>query len=467
MATLEYGVSGPQVKTLQALINKALKTTRVPENGEFDETTAAGLAELQGKLGIQPSGKADAATLEAIKNALVPRTAIVWKGQTFYLTKEEYADLKAKVTVKAQSPVDRYLSMAKEVKSLWDAHDKVRKDNWFWSNAVDVATGAKFPPKSLIDGAVSAASTLSSGVKSGKLKIEHVDAASTKIRQAFAAMDQYREETFGGSEELVRILETYRDGCVLILEISAAVATGGSSWQIQVAASAALGGYKAMLKEIEKAPHASQQTIGTAVANIFLGAAIDGGAALIMKGGGKGLEKFADKMAAEAAKKVAGEGCKKAGQKAMEAFVLKAIQGGSKAAAEEAVKGVAKSMTPDSKVTSDQIIEDVAVKFVAGALLQNLDGKITGFGKNVSKHVDPKKFKGLGNVDMDKAMSEGGKKALEEGFTRAVPKAVEGANGDPNKVEGLLTKEIENDPQVQKWFKDYAAKKEKEKAKSK
>lgn len=463
MAKLQYGVSGQPVKTLQRQINKALGASRVKENGEFDEATAEALAELQENLGIQPSGVADGKTMDAIKDALIPRCAVKYKGQVYYLTKEEHADLLAKIKAKAKPPVQRYVEMATEVKSLWDAHNKTRDDNWFWSGAVDVATGAKFPPKSQIDAAVGAANAMASAAGAGTLTVAGLDAGAAKIRQAYAAIDQYREETFGGGAQLVKNLEMIRDGCIVVLEISAAVATGGASWQVQVAAGAAMGGYKAMLGEIDKASSDHTQTWESAALNIFAGAAIDGGAALIMKGKGKGMEKFIDKLAEKAAKKVAGEACKKAGTAAIKAFAIKAIQGGSKAAVEEAIKGVCKAFTPGSKVTAEEILESVAKKFVEGAVFQNLEGELSKFGKKLAKHADPKMFKGLGKVDIDKAMAEGGKKVIEESYNRAIPWAVKQAHGDPKKISGLLTKKIGSDPVVTKWFKDYEKKKGKEK----
>ncbi|MDP6469240.1 MAG: peptidoglycan-binding domain-containing protein, partial [Pirellulaceae bacterium] len=131
MAKLAEGVSSPEVKKLQQNINKVLGKGTVKETGSYDEATTRAVAEMQKTLGLAQTGTADDKTLNAVKEAMEPRTQVTVKGKTAWVTKSQLAQLKSKANAKAAGAVQGYVNMANETKLLWDAHDKNRKDNWF------------------------------------------------------------------------------------------------------------------------------------------------------------------------------------------------------------------------------------------------------------------------------------------------------------------------------------------------
>jgi peptidoglycan hydrolase-like protein with peptidoglycan-binding domain len=331
MSTVEYGVSSPEIKRLQQNLNTVFKQSVVMATGSFDEETAAAVARFQGEAGLPQSGKFDARTAEALQDAMIPRTAVTYQGKTYYLTKEEYEDLKSKLAAAAKnpaSPVQGYLNMTKEVRSLWNAHRDARKNNAVFAWVVDGATGAKFPDEGQIKAAEACAQKIQAATGNPKALAAALQ-DTTPIRTAFAAMDQYREEIFGGGEELIRQLETIRDGCVIILEISAALATGGASWSVQVGVAAGVGSYKSLLGEIDKAGKGdSKQTVGSAFGQIIIGGAIEGGVAFVMKG--PSSKKAIELVAKSAAKAASGKALKKVGSEKLAYFIEKANEGGSK-----------------------------------------------------------------------------------------------------------------------------------------
>jgi hypothetical protein len=276
-------------------------------------------------------------------------------------------------------------------------------------------------------------------------------------------MDQYREEIFGGGEELIRQLETIRDGCVIILEISAALATGGASWSVQVGVAAGVGSYKSLLGEIDKAGKGdSKQTVGSAFGQIIIGGAIEGGVAFVMKG--PSSKKAIELVAKSAAKAASGKALKKVGSESLAYFIEKAIEGGSKKAFEELVKDLCKACNPGDKMTVEEALGKVGENFAKGALLQQLDDTLGKFaGKNAGKMFSQSDFKGLGKVKLDEALKEGGAKTLETAYDAHVAAAVKAGDGDPKKVEAELKKKMVADPAVQKWFADYEKKKGKKK----
>jgi peptidoglycan hydrolase-like protein with peptidoglycan-binding domain len=465
MATVAYGVSSPEVKRLQENLNKVFKQSVVKETGSFDEETAAAVARFQAEAGLPQSGQLDARTAEALREALIPRTAVTYRGQTYYLTKEEYEDLESKLAEAARSTaVARYISMATEVRGLWNAHNSARNDNKVFSWIVDGATGAKFPSEGLIAQAEANARRIESAVASRSPKgIQAALQDTAAIRTAFAAMDQYREEIFGGGEELIRQLENIQTACVVILEISAALATGGASWTVQVGVAAGVGSYKSLLGEIGKAGKGdSKQTVGSAFGNIILNGAIEGGVTYVMKG--PASKAFIDKVCKQVAKEAGGKALKKVGSESLSYFIEKAVEGGYKKAFEELLKDLFKACNPQDKMTFEQAVDKVAENFVKGALLQQLDDALGDFaGKNAGKLFSQSDFKGLGSVKLDEALKDGGGKVLETAYDSYVDAALKAADGDPNKAKTGLKKMIVADPTVQKWFADYEKKQSKKK----
>ena len=77
---------------------------------------------------------------------------------------------------------------------------------------------------------------------------------------------------------------------------------------------------------------------------------------------------------------------------------------------------------------------------------------------NISKHFSAGDFKGLGSVDIAKALKDGGQKTLESAYDKWMPDAVKASDGNPQKVDAELKSRITKDAGVQKWFADYGKK---------
>lgn len=459
MAKLEYGACSPDVKKLQQDINKIMGKGTVPENGEFGEKTRDKIAEMQKKMGKMQTGTADKVTLAEMKDAMVERTQVTVKGKTAWVTKSELATLKSKANGKAAGAVQGYVDMANHAKTTWDRHFKTRESNWFWSGVVDVAAGISFPAKNTIDKAVSAANSMKTAAAAGTLKDTALGSQSAPIRTAFAAMDQYEDELFGGGAGLIGQLQNIQTACVTVLQVSAAVATGGASWQIQVGVAAGMGAYEAVLGEIDKAPTDHKQTAGSAAKAIFKGAAVDGGIALVMKGGGKGLSNFGDDVIKEAVKESA-----KGGSKALlKEYGKRALVGGGQKLVEDGIKTLANLDQAGTPKTGKEFVTAAATSFAKGAGFGVLGPAADKFGKGASKHFSQADFKGLGKVKLSDALADGGKAVLDKAGTAAVKKTL--ATWTPKKNHSSFEKEVKmcmlKDPTVSAWVSKAAKKKKK------
>lgn len=446
MTTLKPGISSPQVASLQ----KLLKTTfgyPVPTDGSYDEATQKAVADLQVKLNLgYSSGEADAATIKAMNAAMIKRTKVVVNGKEAWVTKEQLAILKQKAGKRAGDALRSYISMANEAKMLWDAHDKTRKDNWFWSEVVDVAAGCKFPDKGMIDQAVKAAEKMEAEARACALTEAAIGSRSAPIREAFAAMDQYREELFGGGAELVKNLELIRDGCVLTLQVTAAVATGGASWEIQVGVSAGVAAYEQVLKEVDTASKTSNYSVETGVANVFIAGLLDGTVGLILKGGKLGP--FLDDVAKAAVEK--------AGTGVLKAYAIKAANGAAQQMIEDGIKGLQGLMDPKKKFSRKDFIDAAVESFVKGAGLKILGPLCEKFGRGASKYFRPNDFKGLGDIDYSKPGAEGLKTLLDKKGPDAVKAVLDRWDPDanPNKFEDAVKDELLADSAIKKAVKD-------------
>lgn len=458
MADLALGECSRDVKLLQADINALLGRGTVPMDGTFDERTRDKLAELQLKLGVTQTGKLDGRTLKAIKDAKIPRTKVVVNGKVAWVTAAQLKVLQAKARLQAEKAIAPYVRMAGEVKLLVDAHKQARSANWFWSTVVDGATGNTFPEDAGAK-AVKAAGQLQTAAATGKLTPTGLDRHTAVIRAHYAAIDKYRGETFGGGAQLARELTKIRDGAVVTLQITAALATGGASWEIQVGVSAGMAAYEATLKEIESASKDGSYDVGKGLSNVFIETVIDATIGLIMKGGGGGVGNMMDDAAKKATDKL-GSGAKDLIRK----YAIKAINGGGQKLIEDGIKGIAGLRDPKKKITRDQIVKAAAESFCKGAGLAVLGGAADKFVKNASKKIDINIFAGLGDLDKikkDDALMEALKKAVDVAGSAAVKSALDSwsVKKPASKFEKDVIDRMMKDPKIRKVFAEAKKKK--------
>jgi hypothetical protein len=439
---VEYGTSSKDVLDMQKYINSTFGT-KIPENGTYDDDMAAAVNDLAGKIGYKGSVKAiDPAFQKAMKEAAEPRAIVQINGKPVAVTKAQLDALRLVAGKKAVESVRPYLNMMQEAKGYWDAHEKARSDNWFWSGVVDVAVGTKFPSAGLMNAAIAEAKSLEADARACALKYEDLSRRTTKIREAFAAMDQYREELFMGGEKLVDNLETIKTGCVITLQVAAALGTGGLSWQVQVGVSAGVAAYEAALKEVSKASTDGSYSIPGGIANVFASAAVDGAAGYLLKGAGVG--KFLDDVAKKAVEE--------AGAKVLLPFAIKAVNGGAQQMIKDGIKAIPGIFDPTKKIKLEDVIKGAAKSFVIGASLKNLGKVCEKYGKSVGKWFDISDFERLakGAADLDKAGAEAVKKAIEKVGPKVVEAVVDEmqVGWSERQLEEKIRKGILRDPAV-------------------
>lgn len=439
MATLEYGTSHADVKDVQTELNKL--GYKLPVNGAYDDATAAALEDMCKKLKINADPmKVDGKMWEAIRYATEPRTKVIVNGKEAWVTKAQFAQLQKLASERAVAAVQPLISMANEAQMLWTAHNQAREANWFWSGAVDFAVGTKFPSAGTMAAAVKAAKGLEMQAKSGKLTPAMLNSYSATIRQAFADMDQYREELFGGGEELCKNLKLIQDGAVVVLQVTAAVATGGASWQVQVAVSAGVAAYEATLEEVNKASVDGSYSIETGVVNVFLAAAVDGTVGLILKGGKLGP--FMDKVEKKA--------IEEAGSAKLRKFIAKAINGGAQQMIEDGIKGLKGLTDPKKKFTMEEFVIAAVASFAKGAGLKQMGKVCEELGKKGAKWLNPAHLGRFGKQKLNKAGEEGVKKVADILMGAAIGDIADGwdPKKGPDDFEQAIIDRVLKDPKL-------------------
>jgi peptidoglycan hydrolase-like protein with peptidoglycan-binding domain len=458
MAAIQDGISSPDVKKIQQQINGYYQASVVPESGEFDSTTTDGVMRFQKDVHVRATWIVDDATMKLlIRPPKISGHLVKFKGDELWLTDEQYKDAVRAVAKAAAPVVDGYRRKADEVRNIWDPHSEVRKITFFLIPIlVDVWAGVSLPNESIIKAAESAVAKMDKAVKGSD-----VDAINDALRDgpppveaATKAMKQYRNQFYDGGEDLIKSLETLKDGCVDVLEVSAAIATGGSSMAVTAGLMASVGAYKSMLGEIDKASTTPKFSLTDAFGDVLVDGAVAGTVGALLhddgvvggvtgevskKFGGTVLKKFGSDVAAKVAAKV----------------VEKAFKGGADKAAQKIVEDLVESFKPGSKMTLDKAVKDISEDFLKGAVYGSacvaMSEDLEDFTNKSLKYCKAGVFKGLGKVDMKKAWDKGGEQIVEAAMKRIGNKLIVEAADDPRKMKDVTdtrADEIANDPKL-------------------
>ncbi len=454
MDDLQEGISSPDVQKFQKLINEYYLASVVPESGEFDDTTTDGVKRFQKDVKLRVTGIVDAATKKLLAH---PPTEKAHKftigGQEVVLSEEEYKNA-LKALAKAAKPIiDGYKSHVAEVRNIWDAHDKVRKDTFFLIPAmVDLWAGTTLPPEGVIKAAENAVANMEKACNGGSAEAlsDAIEKGQKPIEVAVTGMLAYREAFYTGGDKLVDNLETLKEGCVDILEVSAAIATGGSSVAVTAGVMAALGGYKATLDQIDKASTDPKLTAVDAFGNVLVSAAVDGTVGALLHD-----DAFMGKLTSSLGKALAEGPIKKFGNDVAMKIAEKAVKNGLDKAIEAALKDLVESFKPGSKMTMDKAIKDITEELLKGAAYGGTCGamekEIDAFTKSSIKYLKPYTFKGLGKVDTKKALDKGGEKIIEAAMKRIGTALILKAADKPSDMKDIgddLAKAIAADKKV-------------------
>ncbi|MFD2857413.1 peptidoglycan-binding protein [Seohaeicola zhoushanensis] len=450
-ATIEPGTSSKEAQDLQKRLVKFGYS--VPTDGSMDDRTMKAVNDLSGRIGYNSSLKTvDAGFLKALAAFEKKKFhKIKLCGTLYVVDDEELEKLK-----KAFAPMLRNRSSPM---SRWPKRCS-RSGRRMTTPAATTGSGplsskrppASASPKSVADGALKSAENLKSAARNLRLTKSLYATETNNIRKAFATIDQYRDELFIGAEGLVVQLQAIEQSCVVTLEISAALATGGASVQAQIALSMAVAGYAQALKEVETASVQANYKVIDGLGRIAFSAGIDGVCNMILKGPkGKavldGIEKAALKEASPMLK----------------TYIVKGIRGGGEKMIEDGIKGLGSLLTdPSKKLTLEEVIKAAVASFVTGMSVGILDKTAAKWGKSASKNFYAKDFEVFGkNVELDKAGEEAIKKTIEKVAGGIAESVI--SNWDPkkdaNKAYDAIKAAVLGDSRVKATAKKYAKKK--------
>jgi hypothetical protein len=454
MEPMREGISGTAVKKVQHLINEYYQASIVPESGEFDGRTTTGLKRFQKDVKLSTTGTVDKATLGLLmKPPTVKGRRIKYKGTEYWVPEADWSNFQKKLCQSAQKTVDAYKSKTEEARNLWDAHKKVRDETFFLiPKIVDVWAKNDFPQEGVIKAAEGWVKVMQAKISAGN--VAELEAAISKgheaVTKALEQMKAYRENLYSGAESLVETLLAIKEGCVITLEVSAMVATGGASVAVTAAVMGGLGAYKEVLVQIETASKAPTINFTDAFGNVLLAGAVDGTVGALLHDDG-----FVSGITKSVAKKLSGKVLKQFGSEVITKIVEKAVKNGLDNAVKAAVKDLVESFKPGSKMTLQKAMEDIAQSLVEGAAIGGICGKmdkqIAGFSSNYPKYFRPGDFKGLGKVDIKKALEKGAEAVIEQAFKRVSKEVVLKVADDPgmvDKMPQMLTEAIKKDSKV-------------------
>lgn len=447
MATLKPGMSGPEVVKLQQTINKIFRASVVPESGDYDDATRDKVADLQNRLGVgYTSGIADAKTLSEFAFALTPKFLVDLHAVEAYLTAKELAEVRKYVRAEVVQAMQPMLNLAEKFADARRALDDARADNWFWANVLDIVTGARLPDEGQARKVKDAAESIRSEAANGTLTVAGFQKYAEVIRQAYADLDQYRDETFAGGEQFVKYMEKTSEACVVAVEVLMAIETGGSSVQVQVGGAAAAAGYKALIGEVKTASKTADYSKAAGVGRVFLAAAVGGGVKYVMKGA-RG-EDYLDEVAKRA--------LQAAGSGFLKTFIVTSVRGGAGKMIEDGLNGLPGLADPSKKLTWQDVVVAGATSFIDGAFLKQLGPVCEKWSKSGSKILAQEYFTLGKNVKLDKAAENGIKKAIDKATKKAIEAAVDNLKpGDkPDKLDAEIRKEILSDSDVKDAIED-------------
>jgi peptidoglycan hydrolase-like protein with peptidoglycan-binding domain len=454
MADIQEGVSSPDVQKIQRQINSYYQASVVAESGDFDSATTDAVKRFQKDVKIRPTGVVDVSTLKLlIKPPKIPAHRVTINGQEVIVTEEQYKAMCLAVAKAAAPIVDGFRRKAVEARNLWDAHNEVRKSTFFLIPAmVDAWSGASFPADGVIKAAETAVAKMVSAVKS--LDPAAINAAlrdgQKPVEAAVLAIKKYRDEMYDGGEDLIKTLEMVKEGCVDVLEVSAAVATGGASIEVTAAVMAGVGAYKSTLGQIDKASKTTNFNIVDAFGNVLVDGAVAGTVGALLHDSG-----FMGSLTGSLSKKLGATVLGKFGSDVAAKVAEKALKGGLDKAVEAAVKDMVEAFKPGSKMTMDKAVKDITEELLKGAAFGGTCGKmedqLEAFTKGSIKFFKPGMFKGLGKVDMKKAFDKGGEQIVEVAMKRLGKSVILDAADNPNKmgdVGSMMAQAIASDPKV-------------------
>lgn len=441
MAGLEYGTSSPEVAALQKRI--AAYKLGVKVTGEMDDQTVAAVNELAARIGLNATFKsADDKFLKAL-DAWEKQTfhQISFNGKKFIVTDDELEQLRKVCGPKAEAEVMPFVRMAEEAKGYWDAHKGVKEENWFWGNVVEITTRASFPSASTMDAAVSAAADLRSKARALTLTPAELDRNVAKIEKALNEMRDYRTRIFDGGETVIKGLEVVRDGCIITLQIGAAIGTGGASIGAQAAAAAGVAGYAAALGEIDRASKQSDYKLEMGLGRVAWAMTADAAVTAIFKGA-KGSQ-----VTDAIKKKVLNEA-----PKALSKYLVDAAAKGIEGLVSDGIKNIPKLMDPNHPLTLEEIVKAGVSSFLKNAGVAVLGPVAEKYSKGAASKFTPKDFQSWAKgKKLDKPAEEALKKAIDAAGQGAVDFVLSKWTPNQNhaKFEEAVRKRIAEDSRVQ------------------
>jgi peptidoglycan hydrolase-like protein with peptidoglycan-binding domain len=449
------GDKGPDVKDLQINLNEILGKGSVTLSGVYDDETAEAVEKAKAKAGLgnTSGGAPDAKLLKEIAEAAEPRTMVQIGSKKAYVTQAQYNELMSRASAAAVKAVRPFMNMAEDVKSLWEDHEKVRSGNPIGAFLVEKGTGANFPDRATVDKAIAIAREIEAEARTLSLDHKTLSARTAPIRQAYADLDQYIEETQLGGPKVAEYLTDLMNGCVVTLKVLTAVTTGGASWGVQVGAAAGMGAYENLVKEIDTASKVTNADVGGAIGNILKGATIEAAVGLIMKNKVAGIGNYLDDVTEAAVKKC--------GSSLLDAYARKAANGGAQKLIEDGIKALPEIKDLSTELTPEKLLKVGVEKMLTGMAMGALGGLAEKYGGGaLAKYFTTKELSGLTGKALNKGAEEGVKKAIEEigpGVVKTFFEALKPKEGiSESQVEKDLRKAILAHPKIAKAAKEAA-----------
>ncbi len=382
MANLaEHDTSNPAVAEAQQLLNKALKQSRVKEDGAFDKNTVEALNQFQKESGLPPSGQLDKQTMDILKdvaNEERPKWQVTVNGKVYLLTDGDHKALLNRLKSEFRPAITTLQSAVAEARGYWDHMKALNDKQYIVAWCIEAYKGAALPSESEIKAAEDGAKAAEAMLNGGNLKgfAAAFPKAQEQANKARATIKKYVADMIDGGGDIALGLEIVKTTSFIVVGVLAApvaASYGLGAVAAGVVAGAGTNAVETLAEEVGKGIAGDSKGIGDAALNVLRDAVIGGTIGAVVKG--KAGEKIVESIAARVGKEATGALFDKASKNIVSKFLVGYFKKNGADILEGIMKETLKAMKANANTLTLEKFAGIVAKEVLTAGIMSKLGK--------------------------------------------------------------------------------------------
>lgn len=314
MAVLaEPNTSSKAVADAQKLLNKALKQSRLPEDGAFDRKTVEALKEFQKECGLPATGVLDDKLMKILEQAADeerPKWQLTVNGKIYLLTDADHKALINRVKSELRPAITMLQSAVAEARGYYDHMKALNDKQYIVAWCIEAYKRTALPPESDIKAAENGAKACEQLLNAGNLKgfAAAFPKAQEQANKARATIKKYVADMIDGGGDIALGLEIVKTTSFVVVGVIAApvaASYGLGAVAAGVVAGAGTNAVETIAEEVGKGIAGDSKGIGDAALNVLRDAVIGGTIGAVIKG--KAGEKIVETIAAKVGKEATGK----------------------------------------------------------------------------------------------------------------------------------------------------------------